>query len=249
MLKSKRQEAILSMLDTMKVVEVGQLAKDLQVTEMTIRRDLKELEEKGQLVRVHGGAKKTGFSSYTVVSHAKKAKIHVNEKKVIAKKCADLIKEHDVIFLGSGTTIEYIIDELADLEATFITNSLSIFNRLQSRNFQSTLLIGGRYRHSTDTFYGVFANEMIRQIKVGKAFIGTNGIAGVNVTTTYEDEGESNKLILNNSEHRYVVSDYSKLDISALYTFYNLKNIDALITDNKINPTQRAYYEKFTKVM
>ncbi|WP_100488050.1 DeoR/GlpR family DNA-binding transcription regulator [Sporolactobacillus pectinivorans] len=249
MLKTKRQEAILSMLDAAKVVEVVQLAKDLRVTEMTIRRDLKELEDDGQLVRVHGGAKKSGFSSYTVISHEKKTKIHTDEKKEIARKCVGLIKENDIVFLGSGTTIEYIVDILPSIDLTIITNSLSLFNRLQGLNFRSTILIGGRYRHSTDTFYGVFSNEMISHIKVAKAFIGTNGITGINVTTTYEDEGQGNQLVLNNAEQRYIVSDYSKLEISALYTFYNLKNIDALITDSRIAESQRQYYERFTKVL
>lgn len=249
MLKTKRQEAILSMLDATKIVEVGQLAKDLRVTEMTIRRDLKDLEDSGQLVRVHGGAKKAGFSSYTVISHEKKAKIHIEEKREIAKKCAALIHEQDIIFLGSGTSIEYIVDVLPALDITIVTNSLSIFNRLQAQGFQSLLLVGGRYRHSTDTFYGVFANDMISRIKVAKAFIGTNGLADVNVTTTYEDEGLSNQLILDNAEQRYIVCDYSKLEISALYTFYKLKNIDAIITDSKITDVQRQYYERFTKVL
>lgn len=249
MLKTKRQEAILSTLDAIKFIEVGQLAKDLRVTEMTIRRDLKELEEAGQLIRVHGGAKKAGFSSYTVISHEKKLKINIEEKKEIAKKCVELINENDIVFLGSGTTIEYIVDILPAMDLTLITNSLSLFNRLQNLNSYSTILIGGRYRHSTDTFYGIFANEMINQIKVAKAFIGTNGIAGVNVTTTYEDEGLGNQLILDNAEQRYIVSDYSKLEISALYTFYNLKNIDALITDSKITDAQKQYYERLTKVL
>ncbi|WP_353949133.1 DeoR/GlpR family DNA-binding transcription regulator [Sporolactobacillus sp. Y61] len=249
MLKVRRQEAILSILNTNKSVEVAQLSKDLQVTEMTIRRDLKELEDKGQLVRMHGGARKAGFSSYSVISHEKKAQIHIEEKKEIAQKCVNLLDEHDIVFLGSGTTIGYIVDLLPTVDMTLITNSLSIFNRLQERNFQSTILIGGRYRHSTDTFYGVFANDMIRQFRVAKAFIGTNGITGINVTTTYEDEGQGNQLILDNAEQRYIVSDFSKLEISALYTFYSLKNINALITDSKITEAQKQYYEHFTKVL
>ncbi|MBG9914915.1 DeoR family transcriptional regulator [Bacillus sonorensis] len=247
-MKEERYRAILSMLDKNQTVEVAELAKQLDVTEMTIRRDLQALENEGLLVRVHGGAKKRD-SHYIELSHHQKRDINVELKKHIGKICADIISDYDTVFIGSGTTSDFIFDYLGDKHVNVVTNSINVFQRVQNMPNIDIILTGGRYRKKTGTFYGYFANRLLTDIKVKKAFIGTNGISGTNITTANEEEGYGLQIVLNNAIERYILADSTKFTIEAFFTFYDVKDITGIITDNHINPHVEAYYSKYAKMI
>lgn len=249
MLKDDRYRLITDMLDKNNVVEVSQLASVLDVTEMTIRRDLKSLEDEGVLVRVHGGAKKREAITYTELSHTQKKTINVEKKQHIAKICAGLIQDNDVVFIGSGTTNDLIFDFLTAENVNIVTNSINVFNRLKDRPNIDVILTGGRYRQRTGTFVGYFANKLLSEIKVKKAFIGTNGISGMSVTTANEEEGNGQRVILDNASERYVLADSTKFNVEAFFTFYSIKKVTAIVTDPDISPNDEEYYKKLTTVL
>lgn len=248
-MKESRHKVILQELDQTGVVSVKNLKELLNVTDMTIRRDLIDLEKQGLLIRVHGGAHKKVKDSLNEASHSEKTMLNIAEKKLIAKKCADLIAEGDTVFIGSGTTTDFIGDYLEGKNISIVTNSLPIFEKLKDYPNFDLILIGGRYRVKTQTFVGQFANKLLREIKVSKAFIGVNGIDGHNVTTANEEEGNGNAIILNNAIEKYIVADNSKFDSYSFYSFYRLDNIDAIVTDDHISPKVRAKYSSYTKVL
>ena len=248
-MKESRHKVILQELDQTGVVSVKNLKELLNVTDMTIRRDLIDLEKQGLLSRVHGGAHKKVKDSLNEASHSEKTMLNIEEKKLIAKKCADLIAEGDTVFIGSGTTTDFIGDYLEGKNISIVTNSLPIFEKLKDYPNFDLILIGGRYRVKTQTFVGQFANKLLREIKVSKAFIGVNGIDGHNVTTANEEEGNGNAIILNNAIEKYIVADNSKFDSYSFYSFYRLDNIDAIVTDDHISPKVRAKYSSYTKVL
>ena len=234
-MKESRQRIILQELDQSGVVSVKNLKELLHVTDMTIRRDLIDLEKQGLLTRVHGGAHKKVRDGLNEVSHSEKTMLNIEEKKTIAQKCAGLIVNGDTVFIGSGTTTDFIGDYLDGKDISIVTNSLPIFEKLKDNPNFDLILIGGRYRVKTQTFVGQFANNLLREIKVSKAFIGVNGIDGYNVTTANEEEGNGNAIILNNAIEKYIVADNSKFDSYSFYTFYRLDNIDAVITDENLS--------------
>ena len=248
-MKESRHKVILQELDQTGVVSVKNLKELLNVTDMTIRRDLIDLEKQGLLIRVHGGAHKKVKDSLNEASHSEKTMLNIEEKKLIAKKCADLIAEGDTVFIGSGTTTDFIGDYLEGKNISIVTNSLPIFEKLKDYPNFDLILIGGRYRVKTQTFVGQFANKLLREIKVSKAFIGVNEIDGHNVTTANEEEGNGNAIILNNAIEKYIVADNSKFDSYSFYSFYRLDNIDAIVTDDHISPKVRAKYSSYTKVL
>ena len=248
-MKESRHKVILQELDQTGVVSVKNLKELLNVTDMTIRRDLIDLEKQGLLIRVHGGAHKKVKDSLNEASHSEKTMLNIEEKKLIAKKCADLIAEGDTVFIGSGTTTDFIGDYLEGKNISIVTNSLPIFEKLKDYPNFDLILIGGRYRVKTQTFVGQFANKLLRKIKVSKAFIGVNGIDAHNVTTANEEEGNGNAIILNNAIEKYIVADNSKFDSYSFYSFYRLDNIDAIVTDDHISPKVRAKYSSYTKVL
>ena len=101
----------------------------------------------------------------------------------------------------------------------------------------------------TQTFVGQFANKLLKEIKVSKAFIGVNGIDGHNVTTANEEEGNGNAIILNNAIEKYIVADNSKFDSYSFYCFYQLDGLDAVITDDHISPKVKEKYKSYTNVL
>ena len=248
-MKESRQRIILQELDQSGVVSVKKLKELLHVTDMTIRRDLIDLEKQGLVTRVHGGAHKKVRDGLNEVSHSEKTMLNIEEKKTIAQKCAGLIVNGDTVFIGSGTTTDFIGDYLDGKDISIVTNSLPIFEKLKDNPNFDLILIGGRYRVKTQTFVGQFANNLLREIKVSKAFIGVNGIDGYNVTTANEEEGNGNAIILNNAIEKYIVADKSKFDSYSFYTFYRLDNIDAVITDENLSPKVREKYNSYTSLL
>ncbi len=248
MIREERYRAILSLLDKNGTVQVSELAEQFNVTEMTIRRDLQALEDEGLLVRVHGGAKKKD-DPYKELSNIQKETLNVEEKKHISQICADLIEDHDTVFISSGTTGEFILDYIQNKPIMLVTNSISVFQKAVKLPNVETLLTGGRYRKKTGTLIGYFANKLLSEIKINKAFVGTNGISGEDITTANEEEGHSLQIILNNSTERYIIADHTKFSVRAFFTFYHVKDVHAIITDPKINKHVESYYGELTKII
>ena len=249
-LKEERKNITLDMLQKEEVITVSQVKKVLNVTDMTVRRDLKELEDSHQLIRIHGGAKRVANDvSYNEYTHSEKKKINTEDKKAAAKKAASLIVENDLVFIGPGTTCEFIYDYIDVNRAKIITNSFSVFMKFQADPRFEVILVGGRLRQFTKTFVGVFANQVLGNMKVKKAFLGTNGINGLNITTANEEEGTSQKIILDNAQERYIVCDHTKIGQEAFYTFYPLDEVTAIITDENLPDQTREEYGQFTTIL
>ncbi len=221
----------------------------LNVTEMTIRRDLDVLEKDGFVERIHGGAKKKETTKYTELSHKEKKTLNVDLKKQIAKKAAALIQENEAVYIGPGTTNEFIYDYLEVNSANIITNSISIFNRFQYDERFELVLIGGRLRERTGTFVGYLANSWIKDIKVQKAFIGTNGINFDQVTTADEEELAIQQIILANSQEKYIVADSTKFGVEAFQVVTTVQEIQGIITDTSVSQEVEAYYKNKCKII
>ncbi len=251
MLKNNRQMKILEMINEQDYLRVAEASEILDVSEMTIRRDLLDLEKEEKLIRVHGGAKKNSSEkgSFTELSHGEKKKMNVEEKKYIAKKAAALIKNDEIVFIGPGTTTEYIYDYL-DLEsAKIVTNSISVFNRFKDDLRYELILVGGRLRERTGSFVGYFSRKWVEDIHVDKVFIGANGIKEGRVTTAEEEEGFLQRMILDNAKEKYVLVDSSKFNVEAFQIVTTVDRIDALITDEQLNSDCKNYYQNKCKII
>lgn len=250
-MKLNRQEKIFEILKKEKKVKVSVIAEQLKVTEMTVRRDLKEMEQEGVLTRIHGGAKLKDKDelSFSELSHLEKKNINLNEKNAIAKKISSQISNGETIFLGSGTTIEFVYDYLSVDYARIVTNSVHVFDKFKNDNRFDLILVGGAYRQKTGSLVGTITNDFIKNIFVDKAFIGVNAIYENYVFNSNEDEGLSQKSILDSASQKFIVADHSKFDKQDFYRFYSLDNVDYLITDNQINPITLDKYKKIVNVI
>lgn len=249
MLKEERYQKVLDMLNDSNIVRISDIVERLGVTEITIRRDLKVLEGKGLLTRIYGGAKRRQKNLLNELSSNEKRTIHVEEKRYIAQLAAKLVKEKDIIYIGPGTTNELIYDYLNVSYAKIITNSMPVFLKFKDDQRFETILIGGRFRPRTDVFVGNFTNEILQKIRVKIAFVGTNGILNNCITTSNEEEGVCQKIILDNAFERYILCDGSKIDRGDFYTFYDLKDVTGLLTDDRLDQNVKKKYEKIVKII
>lgn len=249
MLKEQRLETILGLVNSQGIVRVSEITDLLKVTEMTVRRDLQYLEDQGLVKRIHGGAKSINGISERELTHIEKQGINTEEKKQIAKTIASLIEENDTIFLGPGTTIEYVYDYMKVFPARIVTNSIHVFNRFNNNETYDLILIGGSYRARTGAFVGSFANNTLKKIKVKKAFIGANGVHINEVFTANEEEGITQSIILDNAYEKYIVADHSKIGRQDFFSFYDLDAVTALITDSNISEEKKLELNQYVKVI
>ncbi|MGO3838565.1 MAG: DeoR/GlpR family DNA-binding transcription regulator [Vagococcus sp.] len=249
MLKSERLSKIIELVNKEGVISATRLIETLNVSDMTIRRDLDELDALGKLVRVHGGAQSINYQKLIELSHDEKKEIHINEKINAARKAAQCISEDETIFFGPGTTIETIVDYLEVTNLRVITNSLSVFEKFQNKDKDYEIyLIGGNYRKKTRTFVGSIANEMLKNLKFDKSFIGVNGISETEISTYNIEEGSSQRIALDNSVMKIIVADHYKLDKEDFYQFYGLDDIDRIITDDNISSEQLTRYSNLVRI-
>lgn len=248
-LKADRHLYILSELDKKGVVKVKNLSQDMVVAEMTVRRDLKELEEHGLLTRIHGGAKSMGKSFIQEDNYSKKIAININEKDEIARKAAATIRDNETIFIGPGSTTNHLYEYIKDKRLNIVTNSITVFEQFKEVKNCDLIFIGGRYRAKTRGFVGYFTQQSLSNISVNKAFIGVNGIDSENLTISDEEEGKCNEIIFNNATEKYVLADSSKFYTHAFYSFYKLYNVTGIFTDSKLDLEIKEKYKKIVKII
>jgi DeoR/GlpR family transcriptional regulator of sugar metabolism len=236
MIQSERHRQIAEMVHNKGSVTTTELCEMFDVSEMTIRRDLRELDREGLLRRVHGGAVSSLGRSYEP-PYQVRAKRQAEAKSAIGKAAADLIAEGDSIALDVGTTTLEIARQLHDKHnLTIITASLPIANEIVSNlplnSGVRLILTGGIVRAGEFSMIGHIAEETYRQLHVDKAFIGIGGLSIENGLTEYNlEDALVKRPLLRNAQQRIVVVDSSKLGQTTFAAVGDLSMIDMVITD------------------
>ncbi len=234
----QRHQIILETLQKEKYLEVLDLCKLLDVSAVTIRKDLKLLEEKGLLFRTHGGASLENpyINEKAVVE---KEKISVEEKNGIAQAAAKLINENDSILLASGTTVQALAKYIKPRKKlTVITSSLHVvLHLIQDKNIE-ILQLGGYVRHSSASVIGNYALHILENVSCSKLFLGVDGIdLDFGLSTTNLEEAQLNKKMLSSAQKTIVLADSSKFGKKSFARICGLDQIDEIITDNGISST------------
>lgn len=225
-------------LEKEKYVEVLDLCKQLDVSAVTIRKDLKFLEEKGLLFRTHGGASME--NPYINDRHInEKEKISVEEKSGIAQTAATLISENDSILIGSGTTVQALARSLKPIEKLMvITSSLNVVLELIKFKDVDVLQLGGYVRHSSASVVGSYALHILENVSCSKFFLGVDGIdLDYGLTTTHLEEAQLNRKMLSSAQKTIVLADSSKFGKKSFAKICGLDQIDEIITDKNISPS------------
>lgn len=251
MLKQEKLDNILETVNTKGTITVKEIMTRLDVSDMTARRYLQELADKDLLVRVHGGAEKirTGSTLNNERSNIEKQSLQIAEKQEISRFAGHLIDEGETIFIGPGTTLESFARELPIDNIRVVTNSLPVFLILNERKLTDLILIGGNYRSITGAFVGTLTLQNLANLQFSKAFVSCNGIQDNAIATFSEEEGESQRIALNNSNKKYLLADNSKFNKFDFYTFYNISDIDTIVSDSKLSKETFDQLSKQTKII
>ncbi len=188
------------------------LAEELDVSEVTIRNYLRELESKGLLKRVRGGAVSISAHRYDPVFQEQIA-IDVEEKRDIAKITSKLVDKNDVIFIDAGSTALFFAEELLKnppINITIVTNSLYIMNKVAEFPNVKMLAMGGFFQLSTMNFLDLNAGDFFRKYNINKAFVGINGFDELGYYASTLLESEAKSMICKTVSDLYIMASSSK---------------------------------------
>lgn len=250
MLKSERHEQLLKLCMQRGMVTVAQAAKIFGISEMTARRDFDELARDSGVSREHGSIRlSSGTPTAGEVPFFEKLSIRSPEKERIAHCAVGLIKEHDTVFLGPGSTCALIARALPPMQLRVITNSIIVLNMLQTRSDVEICALGGQYRKRSGSFVGPVAEDALAPLGIDTCFIGTNGVLAQSISCSNLEEGRIQALACDRAASRFLVCDSSKLEQLDFYNFYSLDRIDAVITDAGVTDDQRRPIEECTSLI
>lgn len=233
----KRHQLILHQLQTRKHVEVPELCEALQVSAVTVRKDLKLLEEKGLLFRTHGGASlENPYIRDRSVNE--KEQLAVGEKTSIASAAAQLIQAQESIIIASGTTMVALARAIpVQLPLTVITSALNVGLELLQHPEIEVLQLGGYLRHSSSSATGPHAEQVLKEIACSKLFLGVDGIdLDFGLTTTNIGEARLNQQMMCTAQQTIVLADSSKFGKRGFGRICGMEQVDLIITDSSIAP-------------
>lgn len=233
----QRHQYIIDQLQHAGSVSVLELCGELGVSSVTIRKDLKLLEDRNMLFRIHGGATLT--NPYTADRTVfEKEKIQANEKIAIAREAASLIEENDSIIIASGTTVQAMAKEIQPIgQLTVVTSALNVAVQLVKHQNVEILQLGGILRKSSTSVAGIYAEQILGDFFCSKLFLGVDGIdLEFGLTTTNAQEAHLNRKMMEVSQKIVVLADSTKFGKRGFGRICAIDEVDRIITDRGISP-------------
>lgn len=244
-MKYNRIKEIENYIKDVKVASLEDLLKKFDVSIQTLRRDLKELENKNVIRKVYGGIvyNEQNVSKSEVIDIRSREIENLEAKKEIGKLAAQVLEKNDVIFIDSGTTACQIIPNIREnLNLTVITHSVVAFEMLEKRTDIKVILLGGEYRSKVRSF---FFDVSLLHYNFTKCFISAYGLSLENGLTNMDNfEGMVKKHVILSSKEVYVLVDQTKFSRFAYNSFEDFSHIKMIITDTI---PAKKYVDFFTK--
>lgn len=237
-MRMERQMEILGLLRNTNMVQIKDLSHRLRVSQNTIRRDLKRLEEEGLVTMTHGGAVGVRNAPMGMPLGVREDQ-YAEEKLRIGKKAAEFIQDGDAVILDAGTTTERVVPGLKDRRnLTVITNGLNIALGLLGIPGVTPILVGGIINDTTFCTAGFHAEEFLRQFHVNTAFISAGGVTVEGVMNTNAFEVRIKQSMIQAADKVVLVVTGEKIGKTSLAPFAGLEEIDVVVTDGKAPPEE-----------
>lgn len=241
MFAEERYRRILELVNAAGKATVSQLSEELNVSAVTVRRDLEKLEEMNLLVRTHGGAIPVGSDVIRTAAEkpfSEKAEALTEEKRRIAAAAAALVEDDDAVLLAPGTTSMLIAKELAvsQKRLTLVTNAVNIALYLSSNSEIEVMLLGGSVRRKSLAAVGPVAEEALARVRVDKLFLGVDGFdLQEGLTTPNVAEASINRKMMSIARETIVVADHSKFGKVLFAHIAPIEQVDKVISDRGLN--------------
>lgn len=234
MLARQRQARILAELHRRGAVRVSELTEDLDVSDMTIRRDLDRLAAAGLVEKVHGGAVLVDAVT-AEPGFAANLELAAPAKRAIAAAAAGLISPGSAIAVSAGSTTWALAEHVATIEPlTVVTNSTAIADTIASVAVTPgpTVLLTGGARTPSAALVGPLADATLRSLSVDQVFLGVHGLSsGSGLSTPNLAEADTNRTMIGRADQLVVLADSTKWGRRGLATFAGLDEVDILISD------------------
>lgn len=239
-----RRHVILERVADEQTIHVAELARELDVSEMTIRRDIRLLERDGFLRQTYGGATAHLTRALDVAFNAR-ALQHPREKRLIAMRAASLVEGARTIFLGVGTTAEQFARYLHAIpELTVVTASLPTASLLGTRSLR-TIAVGGAILRDDLTATGPIAVGILQRYRFDVAVIGAAGVsARWGITELSDDEAAIQRVAIGQAERVIVLADGSKIGKATNAVVSPADVVDELVTDPSAPPAELAALDR-----
>ena len=233
-----RRRQIIERIEAEGRVRVEDLSEKFEVSQVTIRKDLADLEERGLLQRTHGGAVFVHKSRFNP-SFLEKVQLQAAQKQAIARKAVEFIEEGDAIILDAGSTTLALAQVMKDRfrRLVVITSSIPIALEL-SHTAWDLIIVGGQLRQHSLALIGPASVCALRDYHVDKAFLGATGVTLKNGYSTPNPlDAELKQAMMRSAERTFVLTDSSKLGHAVLAAYAQLDEVHTLITDAKAPQT------------
>ncbi|MFI1398521.1 DeoR/GlpR family DNA-binding transcription regulator [Streptomyces sp. NPDC020681] len=244
MFAAERRQLILEMVRANGAVSLRELARVVQTSEVTVRRDVRALEAEGLLDRRHGGAvlpggftRESGFPQKSLSATA--------EKTAIADLAASLVEEGEAIVVGAGTTTQELARRLARVPGlTVVTNSLLVAQALAHANRVEVVMTGGTLRGSNYALVGSGAEQSLQGLRVSRAFLSGSGLtAERGLSTSNMLSASVDRALVQAAAEVVVLADHTKLGTDTMFQTVPTDVITRLVTDEPPTHDDRAATE------
>jgi DeoR family transcriptional regulator of aga operon len=216
-------------------MRVSELAEHFEISEVTIRNDLVQLEKDGQLVRDRGGAvtRDPGRHITSLLAVEQRGHLHTEEKRRVARAAARLVNPGDTIIMDAGTTVVEMAPYLTGITPlTVVTNALNVALEVAAKTDARVLLLGGTFSREASSTVGSLAEQMLDGLRVEKAFLGTQAFdLEHGLTDTTPEIAEVKRAMIRAARRVILLTDSSKLDRSGFIKVAPLTAVHTLISD------------------
>ena len=237
MAMAERRELIVDFINNEGSVTFSQLKCAFpDVSEMTLRTDLKALDQNRQIIRVHGGAKSVGFAVGTDDLLARRVGRRSAEKTIIAQKAAGLIGAGHTIFIDSGSTTTALAAVMEDVDLLVFTNSLTVASELARLEHVMSFMVGGRLNRYSMSTTGARAIEAVRSMSFDQVFLGVTGYQrGEGFSCGSDDEAVFKQTLIERSHKCIVLMDSSKEDRPSTFKICDLRDVSTVVSDDGLS--------------
>lgn len=225
MIPYERRQRILEMMNQKEIVFLDEFCKNLpEVSESTIRRDLKGLASEGEIIILHGGGARLKRGAYDIPFESKNMQ-NIDAKEKIARYAASLVQDGESIYMDAGSTVFRMITYMHNKEINIITTNALILSHLGDSKIKC-FVAGGELQVSTASILGTVTNNFLQNNYFDKAFLGVSGFSSIaGMSTPDYRESEKKKIVRRNSEKSYVLVDSSKDGVNSLSKVFELGEV------------------------
>lgn len=218
-----------------------------QISEMTLRTDLKALDEGKRIVRVHGGAKSVDVVIGTDDLLSRRLTRRMDMKRAIAEKAVRLIRKNTTIFLDSGSTTTALASCIPDQSELIYTNALTCAMELGKLTQPKVHMLGGAMNRYSMGTYGIHTIQHVSRISFDQAFMGVTGYCGqTGFNCGVDEEAILKRTVMERTGQVVILMDSSKIDVKSTYSICGLENVDIIVSDGNLPEEFKASCEKYS---